>query len=232
MPQYEMMSRLQVKYADQPVRFLLFPCNQFEQEPWSNSRVKAFAEKWVAPANAGAGSNVLIFAKSNLNHVPCAATAAAGPGSGGAPRCSPTSVHCCPRNDPVYEYLLDKTAPGVIKWNFDKIIVGKDGRPYAGEQILHGEAADKEVSAVIDELLGVVAAAASTRGQEEKRPMVAVEDPGQAAPPPKKKAKLAGGGVAAVAIGCLALAGRVMLGQVNRVTPEDVAGASTAPLLA
>jgi len=140
-----MLNRLQMKYAGKPVRFLVFPCNLFAQEPASNAEVKRFAEQSIALAKAGLGSNTIMFAKSNLNNVPCAYA--------GRDACTPASADCCPQNDKVYDYLLSQTKPGVIKWNFDKIITDKDGKPYAGEVILHGESLDATLSAIIDDLL-------------------------------------------------------------------------------
>ena len=34
----------------------------------------------------------------------------------------PESDQCCSQNDDVYQYLLAKTPPGKIAWNFDKIL--------------------------------------------------------------------------------------------------------------
>lgn len=123
-----MLKCLQGAYAGQPVKFLLFPCNQFgSQEPKANSEIKAFAEKSV---KLGAGSDVVMFAKSNLNDVKCTTT--------GKDTCTAASAECCPSNDPIYKYLLEVTPPGQIQWNFDKIVVNGAGQPYSGESILHG----------------------------------------------------------------------------------------------
>lgn len=138
-----MLKRMQPKYAGKPVRFLLIPCNQFgAQEPGANSAVKAFAEQSV---HLGPGSGVVMLAKSSLNGVAC--------NYEGADACAPSSTECCPKNDGVYEYLLANTPPGTIDWNFDKIIVGVDGKPYKGETILKGPALDAELSSIIDGLL-------------------------------------------------------------------------------
>eukprot|EP00931_Biecheleriopsis_adriatica_P024081 TRINITY_DN15092_c0_g1_i1.p1 TRINITY_DN15092_c0_g1~~TRINITY_DN15092_c0_g1_i1.p1 ORF type:complete len:196 (-),score=57.71 TRINITY_DN15092_c0_g1_i1:112-699(-) len=138
-----MLKRMQAKYAGKNVRFLLVPCNQFgAQEPAANSAIKAFAEQSVTLGKAGVGSNVIMLAKSNLNNEPCEYS--------GADACTPASAGCCPFNDAVYKYLLAKTPPGTIQWNFDKIIVGKDGKPFEGEEILHGPDLDKELSLAID----------------------------------------------------------------------------------
>lgn len=134
-----MLTALQQTYADRPVRFLLFPCNQFgHQEPGSNAEVKAFAEKFVS---LGPSSNVIMFAKGNLNNVSCAAR--------GDAACAPASVDCCRANDGIYDYLLSATSPGEIKWNFDKMVVDASGRPFQGESILHGEALEPVLSAAI-----------------------------------------------------------------------------------
>lgn len=144
-----MLNRLQHQYSEQPVRFLLFPCNQFgAQEPGSNAEIKAFAEKSV---KLGPDSNVIMFAKSNLNNVSCAAK--------GPDVCKPSSATCCSANDPLYDYLLSVTPPGQIKWNFDKIVVDGAGKPVLGEYILHGEALDSVLAAVISRASLVLAAA-------------------------------------------------------------------------
>lgn len=142
---------MQAKYSGKPVRFMLFPCNQFgAQEPKPNVDVKTFAQKSATIANNGEGSNVILFAKSNVNNVPCTYA--------GQDACTATSAECCPENDAVYRYLLSHTPPGKLDWNFDKIIVGKDGKPFAGEVIFKGPALDDELSATIDRLLGADAA--------------------------------------------------------------------------
>mmetsp|Transcript_4019 Transcript_4019/g.8141 ORF Transcript_4019/g.8141 Transcript_4019/m.8141 type:complete len:199 (-) Transcript_4019:326-922(-) len=142
-----MLHRMQAKYAEKPVRFLLFPVNQFgNQEPAPNADVKKFAESQsVSFAKNAVDGNVVMFAKSNLNDVPCSYS--------GADSCTPASAGCCPKNNGVYDYLLKVTPPHTIKWNFDKIIVGKDGRPYQGEEVLHGPDLDEKLSGIIDELL-------------------------------------------------------------------------------
>jgi len=141
-----MLTRLQKSYADQNVRFLLFPCNQFAgQEPGSNSQIKTFAENYVSLTPA---SNVFMFAKSNLNGVACSAI--------GSDICLPTASECCPSNDAIYQYLLSATSPSSIKWNFDKIVVDSTGKPYVGETIMHGGDIDSAVAAAI------VSASAST----------------------------------------------------------------------
>lgn len=136
-----MLTTLQQAYADQPVRFLIFPCNQFmHQEPGSNAEIKAFAEQYVY---LGPGSNIIMFAKTSLNDVSCP--------SRRVDACTPASVECCPTNDGIYDYLLSATPPGNIKWNFDKIVVDGSGRPFSGETILHGDALGGVVGAAISQ---------------------------------------------------------------------------------
>lgn len=137
-----MLHRLQAEYVDKPVRFLVVPCNNFKQEPKANSVIKEFAEQSV---HLGNGSNVVMLAKSNVNFVKCTYQ--------GADACMPSSTECCPKNDGVYDYLLANTAPGKIAWNFDKVIVGADGKPYPGETILHGGNVDADLKPIIDTLL-------------------------------------------------------------------------------
>ena len=58
---YKALATLQQKYAKQPVRFFLFPCNQFmSQEPNANSVIKTFAEKYLT-----LGTNVIMLSKTN-----------------------------------------------------------------------------------------------------------------------------------------------------------------------
>lgn len=154
-----MLTALQRTYADRPVRFLLFPCNQFDhQEPGSNAVVKAFAEKFVT---LGPGSNVIMLAKGNLNNVSCAAQ--------GDDACAPTSVECCPANDGIYDYLLSATSPGEIQWNFDKIVVDGSGRPFQGESILHGEALGAVLGAAIAQAAEPVEVLVESEGFSEGR---------------------------------------------------------------
>ncbi|CAJ1366066.1 unnamed protein product [Effrenium voratum] len=90
-------------------------------------------------------SEVIMFAKSNLNGVTCEYS--------GGDSCTASSNECCSRNDAVYKYLLAKTPPSTIQWNFDKIILDTDGLPFSGETIMHGGDIDRAVSRVVDGLL-------------------------------------------------------------------------------
>jgi hypothetical protein len=153
-----MLKRFQKQYAEQPVRFLLFPCNQFgAQEPGSNAEIKKFAEKYV---ELGQGSNVIMFAKSNLNNVSCSTSA--------KDACAPSSASCCPTNDPVYDYLLSVTPPGEIKWNFDKIVVDGSGEPFSGETIYHGGDVDDALGTAISQASKAPAVLAATQTLDER----------------------------------------------------------------
>eukprot|EP00440_Ansanella_granifera_P015687 gb/GFBE01017041.1/.p1 GENE.gb/GFBE01017041.1/~~gb/GFBE01017041.1/.p1 ORF type:complete len:216 (+),score=58.25 gb/GFBE01017041.1/:1-648(+) len=180
-----MLNRLQSKYADKPVRFILVPCNQFgAQEPAPNAEIKSFAEKSVKLATSGSGSNVIMLAKSNLNNVACTYS--------GEDACTPASAECCGRNDAVYDYLLARTAPGTIQWNFDKIITDVSGKPFAGEVIMHGGDIDAQVSSIVDRLL----AEAKTTAALLAAPASAAET--NLAVPPAERASEGFGAVPAV----------------------------------
>jgi len=145
-----MMTKLQTKYADKPVKFVLVPCNQFgAQEPGSNADIKKFAEKSIDLSKG----NVIMLAKSNLNDVKCSCS--------GSECCMPDSTECCPANDGVYDYLLKHVSPANIGWNFDKIITGPDGKPYSGESPFVGGDVEPALSTVIDEQLATLQSAAT-----------------------------------------------------------------------
>eukprot|EP00746_Dinoflagellata_sp_MGD_P000201 gnl/MRDRNA2_/MRDRNA2_100366_c0_seq1.p1 gnl/MRDRNA2_/MRDRNA2_100366_c0~~gnl/MRDRNA2_/MRDRNA2_100366_c0_seq1.p1 ORF type:complete len:194 (-),score=32.22 gnl/MRDRNA2_/MRDRNA2_100366_c0_seq1:509-1090(-) len=145
-----MMTKLQTKYADKPVKFVLVPCNQFgAQEPGSNAAIKTFAEKSVDLSKG----NVVMLAKSSLNDVKCSCS--------GSECCTPDSTECCPANDGVYDYLLKHVSPANIGWNFDKIITGPDGKPYSGESPFVGGDVEAALSTVIDKQLATLQSAAT-----------------------------------------------------------------------
>jgi glutathione peroxidase len=97
-PQYEGLEELYKKYQGQGFSVLGFPCNQFgAQEPGADEEIQQFCQ-----LNYGVSFPVL--AKINVN----------GPDA-----------------DPLYNHLK-AAAPGLlgselIKWNFTKFLVGKDG---------------------------------------------------------------------------------------------------------
>jgi len=98
-PQYEGLEKVYLKYKDRGLVVLGFPANNFmSQEPGTNEEIKTFCSLKY---------NVTfpMFAKISVK---------------GA------DTH------PLYKYLIDKqTDPdfaGDIKWNFNKFLVGRDGR--------------------------------------------------------------------------------------------------------
>jgi glutathione peroxidase len=98
-PQYEGLEKVYLKYKDRGLVILGFPANNFmSQEPGTNEEIKTFCSLKY---------NVTfpMFAKISVK---------------GA------DTH------PLYKYLTDKqTDPdfaGEVKWNFNKFLVGRDGR--------------------------------------------------------------------------------------------------------
>lgn len=97
-PQYTGLEQLFEKYQNQGFTILGFPCNQFgAQEPGSNEEIQSFCKLTY-------DVSFPIMAKVSVN------------GSDTAP---------------VYDWLKE-SAPGIlgtemIKWNFTKFLVGKDG---------------------------------------------------------------------------------------------------------
>ena len=98
-PQYKGLANLYSKFAKRGFEIIAFPSNQFgSQEPGSNQEIRNFCE-------LSYGINFPVMAKIDVN------------GSNA---------------DPVYVWLKAE-APGVlgtelIKWNFTKFLVGKDGK--------------------------------------------------------------------------------------------------------
>jgi glutathione peroxidase len=98
-PQYEQLEQLHEKYAPKGLAVLGFPANEFgAQEPGSNDEIAEFCKK-------NYGVKFDMFSKVVVN------------GNG-----------VCP----LYKYLISKeTNPqfaGPIKWNFEKFVVGRDGK--------------------------------------------------------------------------------------------------------
>lgn len=101
-PQYKSLQKLYETHGDQGLVILGFPCNQFRsQEPGSNSEIKEFCSKEYQVTFD-------MFAKIDVN---------------GANRA------------PFYDYLTkQELAPakaGDISWNFEKFVLGRDGKPIA-----------------------------------------------------------------------------------------------------
>jgi glutathione peroxidase len=98
-PQYEKLEALQLELADQRFTVLGFPCNQFgEQEPGTAEEIATFCSTTY-------GVTFPMSAKVEVN------------GEG---------------RDPIYEVLTEtpdlEGAAGDIQWNFEKFVVGADGR--------------------------------------------------------------------------------------------------------
>jgi glutathione peroxidase len=101
-PQYEPLQGLYEKYKDQGLVVLGFPCNQFgAQEPGTALEIQEFCES---------NYNVTfpMFAKIDVNGEKAA---------------------------PLYKHLTSREAsaqdPGPVKWNFEKFLVGRDGKVIA-----------------------------------------------------------------------------------------------------
>lgn len=98
-PQYKGLEELYEKYKAQGFTIVGFPCNQFgAQEPGSDADIQQFC-------SLNYGVSFPVMAKVNVN-------------GGDA--------------DPLYKWLKE-SAPGLlgtemIKWNFTKFLVGKDGK--------------------------------------------------------------------------------------------------------
>ena len=101
-PQYEGLQNLHEKYKDEGLAVLGFPCNQFgAQEPGTEKEIAEFCKE-----NYGVSFDM--FSKVDVN---------------GKNACD------------LFEYLTSKEAhpadPGPVKWNFEKFLVGRDGKVVA-----------------------------------------------------------------------------------------------------
>lgn len=101
-PQYEQLQQLHADYADKGVAIVGVPCNQFgKQEPGSDKEIAAFCKK-----NYGVEFDML--SKVDVK---------------GENRCD------------LYKHLtkldLAPLGKGVVKWNFEKIVIDKSGKPVA-----------------------------------------------------------------------------------------------------
>lgn len=116
-PQYKGLEELYQKYKDQGLMILGFPCNQFgAQEPGSNEEIQQFCQ-----LNYGVSFPVL--GKVDVNGE---------------------------NTDPLFKWLKS-SAPGVlgtemIKWNFTKFLVGKNG------EVLKRYAPQEEPMAIADDI--------------------------------------------------------------------------------
>tara|TARA_Y100001949_G_scaffold60005_1_gene50706 strand:+ start:109 stop:609 length:501 start_codon:yes stop_codon:yes gene_type:complete len=97
-PQYKDLESLYKKYKDQGLEVLGFPCNQFgAQEPGSNEEIQSFC-------NLNYNVTFKLFDKIDVNG---------------------------PKTSPLFKHLKNQS-PGIlgteiIKWNFTKFLVNKDG---------------------------------------------------------------------------------------------------------
>ena len=98
-PQYETLQALHEKYKDQGLVVLGFPSNQFgSQEPGTSQEIATFCKE-------NYGVTFDMFEKIEVN------------GENQAP---------------LYKYLTSKEAypadPGPVQWNFEKFLIGRDGK--------------------------------------------------------------------------------------------------------
>ena len=101
-PQYKGLQAIHDKYGKDGLAVIGFPCNQFgQQEPGSAEEIAQFCE-------ANYGVKFDMFAKVDVN---------------GEKQCG------------LYKYLTSKDTnakfAGSIKWNFEKFLVGRDGKVIA-----------------------------------------------------------------------------------------------------
>jgi glutathione peroxidase len=122
-PQYDGLERIYEKYKDQGLVILGFPANNFgAQEPGTNEEIEIFCSS-----------------KYNVTFPMYSKISVKG-----------ADIH------PLYQFLTDKQANpktgGDIRWNFTKLLMGKDGKVIARfEPAVTPESAD--VTAVIERAL-------------------------------------------------------------------------------
>lgn len=98
-PQYEKLQNLYAEHKDDGLVVLGFPCNQFgKQEPGTEAEIKTFCQENYSV-------EFDMFSKLNVNGDEAA---------------------------PLYKYLTaQETKPkgtGAVKWNFEKFVIGRDGK--------------------------------------------------------------------------------------------------------
>ena len=101
-PQYEQLQELHTKFAEKGVKVLGFPCNQFGgQEPGSESDIKSFCTK-------NYGVTFDMFSKVDVNGDDANA---------------------------FFKHLKEQELPpkgkGDVRWNFEKFVLDKTGKPIA-----------------------------------------------------------------------------------------------------
>ncbi|HEX2322108.1 MAG TPA: glutathione peroxidase [Streptosporangiaceae bacterium] len=124
-PQYAGLQRLYERFADRGLVVAGFPCNQFgEQEPGTPGEIGEFC-------SVNYGVTFPMFAKIDVN----------GPG-----------------RHPLYAELTDvadaEGKAGDIQWNFEKFLVGPDGKVLARFRPLTEPEAPEVVSAIEASLAG------------------------------------------------------------------------------
>lgn len=117
-PQYEALEKLQKELHEQGLTVLGFPCNAFlEQEPGSDAEIKTFCSTTY-------GVTFPMFSKIEVNgphrHPLYAQLVAAQPDA------------TAPEGSGFLERMTSKgrapKVPGDILWNFEKFLVGRDGK--------------------------------------------------------------------------------------------------------
>ena len=98
-PQYEQLESLHEKYADKGLAVLGFPCNQFgKQEPGTEAEIEEFCKSTY-------DVKFDLFKKIDVNGE---------------------------NADPLYKHLTATEAkpkgPGKVDWNFEKFVIGRDGK--------------------------------------------------------------------------------------------------------
>jgi glutathione peroxidase len=124
-PQYEGLQRLHERFAERGFTVAGFPCNQFgAQEPGSPEEITEFC-------SVNYGVTFPLFAKIDVN----------GPG-----------------RHPLYAQLTEVAdadgEAGDIQWNFEKFLIGRDGKVLARFRPLAEPEAPEVVSAIEASLAG------------------------------------------------------------------------------
>lgn len=123
-PQYEQLQAVHEKYGKKGVAVLGFPCNQFgSQEPGSAAEITTFCKE-------NYGVTFDMFAKIEVN----------GDGA-------------CPLYKHLTTQIVKPKGPGKVSWNFEKFVIGRDGKVVARFEPRTKPDAD-EVVAVLEAELG------------------------------------------------------------------------------
>lgn len=112
------MNALAEFYADQGFQILGFPCNQFEMlEPGANSEIMN-GIRYVRPGD-GFEPLMTLFQKTEVN------------GANEDPLFTFLKSACEATYTEFYSGLFyEPIRIGDIQWNFEKFLIGKDGKPY------------------------------------------------------------------------------------------------------